>query len=184
MMKNKEVYMNRLLTAAIENNQVEVIREEIKQLLATLTDQPRFLEIFKSPTMNTQKQQQFFAEAFTNQISQTLVDFGLVLIQDEMFDYLADIGRLYDEAIVKCLDEHFHYLEGVVYSAVSLEDKQLEMLERVFTDKFGKQVKLESIVEPSLIGGYRVEISGHVYDDTIGVQLQRLEESLNHVDLN
>ena len=182
-MKNKEVYMNQLLEAAIETNQIEVIREEIKQLLAIFANQPRFLEIFKSPTMDTEKQKKWLEEAFANQISQTVVDFLLVLVQDEMFDYFADIARLYDETIAKGLEDHLHLLEGVVYSAISLEKKQLATLERVFANKFGKRVKLQSIVDESLVGGYRVEISGHVYDDTIGVQLQRLEKSLHHVDL-
>ena|GEM_PF-1665651 len=184
MMGNNDVYAQRLLLSAIEANQVEVVREEVKKVLATLDSQPRFLEILRSPTLTIQKQKTWLEEAFQGQLSQTLIDFLKVLIEEEAFDRLEGIGRLYGEAIVQCLEEHFDLLEGTVHSAVPLEEGQLETLERVFSEKFGKQVKLESIVMPALMGGYRVEVNGHIYDDTIGVQIEQLEKSLHHVDLH
>jgi len=182
-MRNKEIYMQRLLVGAIEANQVEVIREELKKIIAAFQDQPRFLEILKSPAMTSQKRKEWLEEAFSGEVSQTLVEFLVFLVHEEAFDHLGKIEQLYDGAIRRCLEEHFNLMEGVVYSALPLEGSQLKQLEGAFAKKFDKQVKLDQIVDSSLIGGYRVEVGGHVYDDTIDVQLQQLKESLNDVDL-
>lgn len=183
-MQNKEAYGRRLLLATIEANQVEMVREELKKVLAVLKKQPQFLEIFKSPTMTMSKRKEWLEAAFAGEISQILMEFLVFLVDEEVFDRLDEIEAFYDETIRCCLEADFGLVEGTVYSAISLENVQLEQLEAVFSKKLNKQVTFVSVVNPSLIGGYRVEVSGHVYDDTVGVKLQQLKASLHQVNLD
>ncbi|MDY4518991.1 MAG: F0F1 ATP synthase subunit alpha [Candidatus Spyradocola sp.] len=58
-------------------------------------------------------------------------------------------------------------LKGKLYTPAAPKDGQLELIRSSFAQRLGGEVQLEVIVDPSLIGGVRVEIDGRVYDGTI-----------------
>ena len=178
MVNHNEVYVWQLFAHAYEGEQVEAIRKEMKNMQIILQEQPRFLEILKSPAMTIEKKKEWFKATFSDQTSTVLMDFLMTLIEEEKFDDLEEIATIYDQLVSRYLEEQFNIVEGNVYSAIPLADDQVEKLEHVFTNKLQKQVKLGSIIDSSLIAGYRVELQGRVYDDTVGLQVQQLKESL------
>ena len=58
-------------------------------------------------------------------------------------------------------------LKGKLYTPASPDARQLELIRSSFAQRLGDEVELETIVDPSLIGGVRVEIDGRVYDGSI-----------------
>ena len=46
------------------------------------------------------------------------------------------------------------------------------------SQKEGKKVKLRMIIDESLIGGMRVEIDNHIYDDSLSYKLESLRQEL------
>ena len=58
-------------------------------------------------------------------------------------------------------------LKGKLYTPAAPKDGQLELIRSSFAQRLGGEVQLEVIVDPSLIGGVRVEIDGRVYDGSI-----------------
>ena len=183
MAKNSEFYAWQLLSNAIEANQVETIRVEMKEIMVALQEQPRFLELLKAPVMTMEKKKEWIKETFSGQVSHVLTDFLVTLIKEDVFNRLEEIARFYDETVGRYLEAYFDIVEGNVYSATPLADFQLEKLQQLFTEKIGKQVRLTEVVDASLIGGYKVEVKSHVYDATVGLQLQQLKASLRNVDL-
>ena len=66
-------------------------------------------------------------------------------------------------------------------SAVALTEEENAALRAKLSKLSGdRQVKLISSVDPSLIGGVRVEMDGRRYDNTIQDRLGRLKFSLTH----
>ena len=58
-------------------------------------------------------------------------------------------------------------LKGKLYTPAAPEERQLELIRSSFSRRLEDEVQLEVIVDPSLIGGVRVEIDGRVYDGSI-----------------
>ena len=69
-------------------------------------------------------------------------------------------------------------VEAFVTSAVALNEDELSALRVRLAHISGRQVKLITAVDPSLIGGVRVEMDGRRYDNTIQDRLGRLKRSL------
>lgn len=44
---------------------------------------------------------------------------------------------------------------------------------------FGKDIKIIKLLDPSVIGGIRIQIDDKVYDTTIKSQLEKLAKSIN-----
>ena len=63
-----------------------------------------------------------------------------------------------------------------VESPQSLSDNQKDKLGEAFRKKLNKKIILETRVNPDLIGGLHIRYKDKVYDNSIGVQLNRLKE--------
>ena len=62
-------------------------------------------------------------------------------------------------------------LKGTVAAPGQLTEEQIARVEGKFSEFLGQEVSLSLRVDPSLIGGLRVEIDGRLYDGTIKKQL-------------
>ena len=178
MSKNSESVALDLFALAYEGDQVEGIRQELKSLNTLLGEEPKMITILKSPKMGVGEKRKFIQEMIGEQMSATLIDFVVRLIEEESFDLLDEIEFLYDQGVKQYLEDYLGIVEGEVYSAVPLTEDQMIRLIRTFEIKCGKEVRFIATVDPSLIGGYRVKIQSKVYDDTIKLQLNQLRESL------
>ncbi|MFQ7799367.1 MAG: ATP synthase F1 subunit delta, partial [Coprobacillus cateniformis] len=75
-------------------------------------------------------------------------------------------------------NDYFGIKVGKVVSAYPLDDKQLQKIEHAIGIKEGKKVKLRVVIDERLIGGIKVEIDNHVYDDSLSYKLESLKQEL------
>ena len=76
-------------------------------------------------------------------------------------------------------DEADGRLRGVVYVASPMSAEQRAKLRAKATEKLGHEVILEERIDPSVIGGLRLEVDGRVYDSSVRRHLERLKESMS-----
>jgi len=67
---------------------------------------------------------------------------------------------------------------GTVVSADALKKEDLEELATSFTRKLGKKVVFKAAVDPNLLAGLKVTVSGITYDGSLRSQLQTLRDRL------
>ncbi len=77
-------------------------------------------------------------------------------------------------------DEAEGRLRGTAYSAHPLTADQRQRLTAKVRAATGHEVKLKEVVDPSVIGGLRVEIAGKVYDGTVRRELEKMREAILH----
>lgn len=61
-----------------------------------------------------------------------------------------------------------------VTSSNSLSEGALAKLEKEFTQKYQRRLRLKTVIDPSIIGGLQVRIGDDVYDASLMAQLNRL----------
>jgi F-type H+-transporting ATPase subunit delta len=66
-----------------------------------------------------------------------------------------------------------------VRSARPLPEESRRRILEVFERQTGKQVIAETAVDAGLLGGVVVEVGGRVFDGSLRVQLERLQQSLS-----
>ncbi len=67
---------------------------------------------------------------------------------------------------------------ATVVTAAPLKADQAERLSAVLTRKYGKKVGLNSIIDPSVVGGLRVQIADDVIDASVAARLSDLRQRL------
>ena len=70
------------------------------------------------------------------------------------------------------------YDVATVTSAVPLTDDQLARLEQSLGVTAGRRIRFDSIVDPSVLGGVRVQIGDDVIDGSVASRLNDLRQKL------
>lgn len=65
-----------------------------------------------------------------------------------------------------------------VTTATPLKIEQVKKLVAIYTKKVGRPVHINSVVDPSVIGGMRIQVGDEVTDNTVVAQLQHLNRTV------
>jgi F-type H+-transporting ATPase subunit delta len=67
---------------------------------------------------------------------------------------------------------------ATVTTAVPLTDDQLARLERTLGDRAGRRIRFDSVVDPTVVGGVRIQIGDDVIDGSVASRLNDLRQKL------
>ena len=90
-------------------------------------------------------------------------------------------GRRFPDTIVWLVDrfsEHMDQVMVTVTTAVSMKDEQISRLQEVYGRKLGKPVHINSVVDPSVLGGMKVQYGSVSTDGTVATQLKHLNRRM------
>lgn len=65
-----------------------------------------------------------------------------------------------------------------VTTATPLKKEQIKRLVEVYSAKVGRQVHINSVVDPTVLGGIRIQVGDEVTDNTVVAQLQNLHRKV------
>ncbi|HNR12922.1 MAG TPA: ATP synthase F1 subunit delta, partial [Thermodesulfobacteriota bacterium] len=88
--------------------------------------------------------------------------------------YFADIVEAYEEFT----DEIFGYVKARVITAVPLSERDRDEVKQSLEQVTRKNVQLQTIVDPQIIGGVIAEVGDKIFDGSIRSQLHKLGETL------
>ena len=156
----------------------EELRPDIHGLLveirSLLGQQPRFIRLLCSRAVDRDTRLGIVEETFGGRVHPYVTNFMKLLVQKERFD----IFLMCCEWFHRRYNEDYGIVEARVTSAVQLDEAQQRALRERLSEISGRQVALIATVDPSLIGGVRVEMDGRRYDNTIQERLGRLRRNL------
>jgi F-type H+-transporting ATPase subunit delta len=100
--------------------------------------------------------------------------FLLLLFDKGRIQYVKDISAFYE----KLTDELANIVRADLVSAVEMPEESIEKIRAALSEKTGKEVRMETRVDPALIGGVVTKIGDLVLDGSVKTQLISLKESL------
>ena len=89
--------------------------------------------------------------------------------------------RRYLETIqwmINKLSRHMGESMVTVTTATPLKKEQIKRLVEVYSAKVGRQVHINSVVDPAVLGGMRIQVGDEVTDNTVVAQLQNLHRKV------
>lgn len=90
-----------------------------------------------------------------------------------------DIIPLLTDYFINLVNEENKVAEGKVYSVRELTKNEKSELEKSFAKRLNKkQIELTNIVDPSILGGVKIQIGNTIYDGTISGKLNRLKRNI------
>jgi F-type H+-transporting ATPase subunit delta len=115
--------------------------------------------------------------AFGSQAERYLVNFLKLLCERNLLREFSGCCEEY----TRRYHADYGIAEAVVVSAVALKENQLAQLKEKLEKLCGKKIYLVQKIDPSVVGGLRVEVDGKQYDGTIQGRMSDLSGKIKNV---
>lgn len=167
-------YAVALFELAKEDNRVESYLDDAKVLQEVLKENKEIIKLLSSYFLNEDEKNQIIENSFSLLNEENVRNLIKLITTNHMISSLDDLL----ENFIEMCNESLGVKKGRLYSVKELKVEEIEKIELAFETKLNIKVKLENIVDTSLIGGIRVVINDHVYDGSLKNQLESLKSSL------
>lgn len=142
-------------------------------------EEPGFIKLLGTPSLTKQERCQILDDSFRGKIQPYLLNFLKILTEKGYIRHFSDCCTAYRECYYR--DHDILLVEAV--TAVPLSPDQLKRLTRKLTAVTGKTVELRGRVDPSVIGGIRLDYDGKRLDDTVAHRLSAVRSMLKNTVL-
>lgn len=166
-------YAKAIFDAAVADKKPDLVRDELKEFIATLDWEPRLKVIWNSGQMPNENKKQFVQKSFPN-LSTLVQNFLFVLIDKHREKILWKALEEYEALLL----EFYNQVYVQVKSAVPVPAPVQSELKERLSKKLGKRVELLTSEDPSLVGGMVIQIGDRIIDGSIRTKLQGLREEL------
>ena len=174
MTETAKRYGGSLYDLAAEENLEDSILADVEGCAKIMADNPDYLHLLSMPNLPKKERCGLIDEAFSGQIHPYVVNFMKILCENgtlrELRGCAQEYRRRYNEA--------HGILEATAISAIALSEDNRAKLEAKLCALTGKTVQLKTKVDPSVLGGIRLDMDGTRMDGTIQNRLDTLRRSI------
>jgi F-type H+-transporting ATPase subunit delta len=165
-------YASALFDLANEQNRLDEVDRDLGKFQALLGQSPDLRRLVKSPAFAAQEQQRALGAVMDwAAIGATTGNFLKVVARNRRLFAAEDMIDTFRGLLAR----HRGELTAQVQSAVALTDQQLAALKAQLKSSFGKDVRLDAKVDPSLLGGLVVKIGSRMFDSSLRTKLGNLK---------
>ena len=117
-------------------------------------------------------------------LKQLAAKIGLGKETTNFLSLLVRNGRIQDldpirSAFQEVLNEKLGIVSGDVFSPSPIPDEQKQLIEQQLSRATGRQIRLGYHLDPDLIAGVKIHLSGVIYDASVKKQLEELKSRIS-----
>lgn len=177
-MKSKEVaatYAGALYALGREEEMLDELEADYRMVVTIMEEHPDLLRLFTHPLISDQAKDEVIKKIFPR-LPEYLMNFLALLVRRNREEYLASI---YDELIkIRAEQEGISYV--TIRSPRLLSQKEQQHIENCMAKVIRRAVISKVVIEPSLLGGVKIEHEGRVIDGSLQRRLQQLGYSISN----
>ena len=167
-------YAEALFQAARERDELDETLENLKEFVNALHESEELREFFYGPQI-PEGQKRRAIDALTEEMGTSISNFLKVLIDNDRAEILEDVVPPFEERV----REHQGRVEVELTTAVELSDEELDRVkERLGKILDGRDVELETSVDPNLVGGAVFRVGERMIDGSVRGQLRGLRNKM------
>ena len=166
-------YAEAVFQAALDKKALGAVHEAL-QVIAAIASDPQTRSAISNPKVTAAQKKELFGSvggARLEEISRNLVG---VLVDNHREVLIGEIAEQFDEL----KREHDRVLRARITSAKPLDDQQRADIVAALEKRYGKKVEAELDVDPSLLGGARVQIGDQVIHASVRDALAQMAAAL------
>ncbi len=151
------------------------ILSELQMCAGLFRQEPRFVRLLSTPSIPKEERRQVLDNCFGGRVHRYLLNFMKILVDRGSAGELAGCERAYRERY----NEDNGILAVTAVTAMPLEGELRDKLEAKLRETFKKKIELTVTVDPSVLGGVRLELAGRRYDGTVKNKLDEIRRILS-----
>ena len=168
-------YASALFGLARDERQIDAVSNSLGLLAQALVDSREFAELVSSPLIDRESAGKAFA-AVGQQLSLDPIttNFVGVLARNGRKNQLQNVLR----AFRRLASDHRGETTAEVVTAHALKDDQLAALKQQLRARVGRDVAVETSIDPEILGGIVIKMGSQMIDASIRTKLNRLAEAM------
>ena len=171
-------YATALFDLASETDDISSLEKNVETLTRAIDESPDLNSLISSPIYSRDQQK--------NAVGAIAKKMGVSAVMKNTLSLMADKRRLFVvptflSVLKDLISESKNEITAEVVSAQSLSKGQVEKLGKSLKNNFGKDVKINATVDPTLIGGMVVKVGSRMIDTTIRAKLNSLQNTMKEV---
>ena len=157
------VYGSALYSLARDEGLAASVLGELTVLEQSFGQEPGFLRLLSTPALSKDERCRILDESFRGKVQPYVLNFMKILTEKGYLRHFADCCKTYRDQY----NEENGILPVVAVTAISLTGEQAARLSDKLARVTGKKIDLANRVDPSCLGGVRLEFDGKQLDDTV-----------------
>ena len=157
-------YAKSLLGLAVEQNQLEAVYADMKFLKGVTSGNPDFVSLLRSPVIAADKKEKIIHAVINGRVSAMTAGFINLLVKKARERSMPEI--------VGAFISQYNELKGihqvkVTTAAPISQEMENEIVSKVKSNPGYQNIELQTVVDESLIGGYKFEMGDVLIDASI-----------------
>ncbi|MGO0063686.1 F0F1 ATP synthase subunit delta [Brevibacillus fluminis] len=162
-------YARALFEVAKERGLIEQIESELKDIVAAVESNQELGKILSHNQISRESKEQLLKDLFGAHVAAETLNFLSVLIDNGRELELGEIATAY----VAMANEARGVADAVVTTAKPLGEEEVNELAVQFGKKVNKTLRVQTVVDPAILGGVVVRIGDRLYDGSIKRKLEQ-----------
>jgi F-type H+-transporting ATPase subunit delta len=169
-------YASALFELANESSKLSDVEKDLVTFQGLLDESSDLVRLVRSPVIAADDQARAIAVIVDKAgIDGLAANFLKLVSSNRRLFVIQDIIKAYRTLAAKARGE----IAAEVTSAVPLSDEQVASLKETLKASMGKDVTLQSRVDPSLLGGLIVKVGSRMIDSSLKTKLQNIKVALS-----
>ena len=173
------VYGEALYGLVREEGLSQSVLAELAALNESFRQEPAFLQLLASPNLSKQERCQVIDECFQGKVQTYVLNFLKILTEKGYIRHYSDCCASFRNLY----NQDNGILPVTAVTAIPLTEDQAGRLTEKLTQVTGKTIDLTNRVDPSCLGGMRLDYDGKRLDDTVAHRLEAVRSLLKNTVL-
>lgn len=169
-------YAKALFEVALNESDVQQVYESLRQFADLVRSHEDLAQVLSNPAIPVTSKRGLVKALLDRMqpVPLPLAKVILLLTDRDRAMLVLDVAAAYRERLM----DHLKIIRGTVTSALPLDADRVQVLEQGLQKATGRRVILETVVDPSIIGGVVTRLGSTVYDGSVVTQLQKMKQAL------
>ncbi|WP_026691586.1 F0F1 ATP synthase subunit delta [Alteribacter aurantiacus] len=168
-------YANALFNLAKERDQLKLVGEELQAVKDVFEKTNLLDEVFRHPSITNEEKKELLNKNFGTQVSGAVMNLLMLLVDRKRISKILAVADEYKRLSYQSQG----VAEATIYTAKALTGDEKIAIKETFEKKTNQdEILLEEVVDPDVIGGFKIRIGDTVYDASVASKLKRIHNRM------
>jgi len=166
-------YAKAIFELAKEAGEVDLWAERLRMLDAVLSP-PDVQAVLSNPSIPAVRRLSLVSGLTSDRLGPEGLNLAKLLVEANRASEISEVVYAFE----LLQDEAAGRVRATATTAVELEPAYRDRISRELSERLGKDVKLELVVDPKILGGLRLQVGDRLVDASVANRLQQLRRRL------
>ena len=166
-------YAGAIFEIGLKQHALERTLEDVKGI-AQVFSHRTLAYLLREPKIPTQRKETAVRQALAGKVLPSSLNLALLVVQRELVVLMPNIGRELEQLVLN----YHNQAVAEVTTATKLDDAQMALIKKALERRTGKEILLETKVQPDILGGVIARVGDQVIDGSIRYRLSALRQQL------